>query len=118
MNGSLVLGCFALYVVGVSLFGILSGTSDDCLARVRRSCGRVRGLALYFCLQVAMPMLIGIVFLSWGIADFNLSAASSPKHSTPGAAVFKIDWQAIQQIREAAEEAAPPEVYLPIPLCA
>lgn len=117
MNGSLVLGFFALYVVGVTLFGILCGTSDDGLAVVRKSWGRVRGLALYFCLKVALPLLIGVVFISWGIADFNLSGEGALRQRKVPA-VLKINWQTLQQMREAAEKNAEPDVYLPIPLCA
>ena len=117
MNGSFVLGLFALYVVGVSLCGILSGSSDDCLAMVRRHWGRVQGLIFFFCLQVALPMLIGIVFVSWGIANINL--AGNPMTGPRGAAaVIEIDWQAIQQMQKATEEAITPEIYLSIPLCA
>lgn len=117
MNGSLVLGLFALYVVGVSLAGILSGASDDCLALVRRSWGRLRGLVLYFCLQVALPMLIGIIFVSWGIANFNISGDPFSR-SQKAAAMPEIRWQDIQQMKDATEEAITPDIYLPIPLCA
>ena len=117
MNSSFVLGLFALYVVGVSLCGILSGSSDDCLAMVRKHWGRMQGLIFFFCLQVALPMLIGIVFVSWGIANINLPG-SPLDGQRRAAAVLEIDWQAIQQMQKATEEAITPKIYLPIPLCA
>lgn len=117
MNEFLMFGLFAWYVVLVSLYGILSGSSDSRLAQVRRSWGRIRGLSIYFCVHVVFPLLVGIVFVGWGAVNFK-SAAAESSHQNVSGIILKIDWQAIQKLKEAAEKNAEPVVAPSIPLCA
>lgn len=117
MDKNLILGLFALYVVAISLYGILSGSCDSSLALVRKAWGRARGLCLYFCVHVVLPLLFGIVFIGWGTVHFSAAKPGSVANGMSGA-MLELDWQAIREMREAAAEELESEVSLAIPLCA
>ncbi|MCK4535609.1 MAG: hypothetical protein KAT93_01270 [Desulfuromonadales bacterium] len=117
MNEHLIFGLFALYVVAISLYGILSGSSDARLALVRKVWGRVHGLSLYFCVHVILPLLVGIMFIGWGTVNFSIPGSSGAEKKLSGV-VLKLDWHAIQKMKDAAGKDFKPEIYLPIPLCA
>ena len=117
MNQPLVFGLFALYVAVASLYGILSGASDARLALVRKVWGRIHGLSIYFCVQVALPLLVGIVFVCWGAVNFN-TPASEAARSARSDVVLKIDWQAIQKLKDAAQKSAEPDTAFTMPICA
>ena len=117
MDKNLIFGLFALYVVAISLYGILSGSRDSSLALVRKAWGRARGLCLYFCVHVALPLLFGIVFIGWGAVNFSAAKPDSPENGISGT-ILKLDWQAIRKMREAAAEELESEASLAIPLCA
>lgn len=75
MKPYLAMGLFALYVVAVSLLRILPADREfPRLAAMKRSWGRGRGLAFHFVTNVGVPMVLGIVFLSRGVASFPASS--------------------------------------------
>ena len=78
MNAHIVFGLFALYVSSVSLYMVLSGQQDSVLANLRRWWGRRLGHSVYFVLRVALPMLICILCLGWGVRNFDPSVFASP----------------------------------------
>lgn len=117
MDNHFVLGLFALYVVVISLYGILSGSCEPCLALVRKVWGRACGLALYFCIHVGLPLLVGIVFIGWGAVNFNIQHTGPGQKGEPGA-VLKLDWQEIRAMKESADKDREPRVYPPMPICA
>lgn len=71
MNGSIVFGLFALYVAGISLYLVLSGKQDALLAQLRRIWGRSVGHAFYFIGNVALPLLVCVVCLGWGVREYD-----------------------------------------------
>jgi hypothetical protein len=117
MNDHLVFGLFALYVVGASLYGILSGASDARLACVRKNWGRIRGLSLYFSVYVFLPLLVGIMSVGWGAANFTSPGAELARKDFSGK-ILKVDWQAIQNLKDAAEKTIELDVSSFILLCA
>ena len=64
MNSYLVMGLFALYVVAVSLGRYLREDEFFRLTAMKRLWGRSRGLIMYFVSHVALPMVLGIVFIA------------------------------------------------------
>jgi len=75
MNGHIVFGLFALYVAAVSLWLVLSGHQDALLALLRQVWGRTLGHSLYFVARVALPILICIVCLGWGVRQYDVTVA-------------------------------------------
>ena len=112
MNQHLVIGLFAFYVMVVSLYRILSGESDDRLAFVRKTWGRIRGLSIYFCVHVVLPLLVGIIFFGWGVVNFRVPG-STVTHQGVFEMIPEIRWELI---RDPADQKPKPE--LTIPLCA
>ncbi|RME39291.1 MAG: hypothetical protein D6794_04045 [Deltaproteobacteria bacterium] len=70
MNRVLLMGVFALVLALLPLWRILRDREDGRLVRLNRAWGRRTGLALFFVLQVGLPMLFGILFLSQGVVAF------------------------------------------------
>ena len=64
MNSYLVMGLFALYVVAVSLVRYLREDEFFRLTAMKRLWGRSRGLIFHFLANVALPMVLGIVFIT------------------------------------------------------
>lgn len=64
MKSYLVMGLFALYVVVVSLVRYLREDEFFRLTAMKRLWGRSRGLVYHFLANVALPMVLGVVFLS------------------------------------------------------
>jgi hypothetical protein len=81
MNAHIVYGLFALYVAVASLYLVLSGRQDAVLANLRRWWGRTLGHSLYFVAKVALPMLICIFSLGWGVRHYDATVAMH--HSEP-----------------------------------
>ena len=75
MNAHIVLGLFALYVAVISLYLVLAGQQDAVLALLRRFWGRTLGHSLYFIARVALPMLICVLCLGWGIRKYDATVA-------------------------------------------
>jgi len=71
MNAHIVFGLFALYVAAISLSLVLVGRQDAVLALLRRFWGRTRGYSLYFIANVALPILICILCLGWGVRQYD-----------------------------------------------
>ncbi len=117
MDKHLVLGLFALYVVAMSLYGILSGSRDASLILVRKIWGRVCGLCLYFCVHVALPLLVGIVFIGLGAVSFSAQSAGAGEKRF-SRAVLQLNWHEIREMKKAADKHRQTEVYLSIPICA
>lgn len=71
MNTFIIFGLFALAVATLSLAQVLLGLQDELLAKLRRLWGRKVGHSLFFIANVAVPFLICVVCLGWGIREFD-----------------------------------------------
>jgi hypothetical protein len=95
MNHSLLLGLFAFIVVGISFIRLLGENEFFRLTAMKRAWGRVRGLTMYFVVNVGLPLVVGIVFLAEGIAGFA-------PHDQRGYRAFQSLPEAISQARHSA----------------
>jgi hypothetical protein len=77
MNAHIVFGLFALYVAATSLYMVLSGRQYMVLSLLRSFWGRTRGYSLYFVANVALPLLICVLFLGWGVRHYNAGTTFS-----------------------------------------
>jgi hypothetical protein len=77
MNAHIVFGFFALYVAAISLYLVLAGRQEAVLALLRRFWGRTRGYSLYFVANVALPLLICVLCLGWGVRHYDAKIANS-----------------------------------------
>ncbi len=77
MNAHIIFGLFALYVAATSLYMVLAGRQDAVLETLRRFWGRTIGHSLYFVARVAIPMLICVFCLGWGVRNFDASVVTS-----------------------------------------
>jgi hypothetical protein len=75
MNAHIVFGFFALYVAAISLYLVLAGRQEAVLALLRRFWGRTRGYSLYFVANVALPLLICVLCLGWGVRHYDARTA-------------------------------------------
>lgn len=75
MNAHITFGLFALYVAIVSLALVLTGQQDALLSLLRSLWGRTIGHLLYFGARVAVPMLICVLCLGWGIKHYDAKIA-------------------------------------------
>ena len=73
MNEHIVFGLFAFYVAAISLYLVLSGRHDALLALLRLYWGRSVGHSLYFIARVALPMLVFVLCLGWGVRHYDAS---------------------------------------------
>ena len=73
MMPDLTMGVFAFMIAAVSLFRIMAVKEFYRLTMMKRVFGRKRGLALHFVVTVALPMLLGIVFLTGAVAGKNFT---------------------------------------------
>jgi hypothetical protein len=78
MNSCLVMGLFALYVVAVSLGRYLREEEFFRLTAMKRLWGRSRGLVMYFVSHVALPMVLGIVFIAQAVVQDGSKAPAVP----------------------------------------
>ena len=81
MNAHIVFGLFALYVAATSLYMVLSGRHEAILANLRRWWGRTVGHSIYFVARVALPMLICVFCLGWGVRHYDATVSMS--HNGP-----------------------------------
>lgn len=80
MNAPIVFGFFALYVASVSLYLVLAGRQEPLLETLRRFWGRTLGHAFYFLANVAIPLVICVVCLGWGVRQYDPSLVSHDLH--------------------------------------
>jgi len=71
MNLHLAMGIFALYVVAVSLLRLMAYREFPRLTAMKKAWGRNRGMVLHFLSSVALPLVLGIVFTSRGVAGLG-----------------------------------------------
>jgi hypothetical protein len=71
MNLHLAMGLFALYVVIVSLVRLMASREFPRLTAMKKVWGRSRGVLLHFISNVALPLVLGIVFMSRGIVGIG-----------------------------------------------
>jgi len=74
MNNAIIFGLFALYVACVSLYLVLSGAQDALLELLRKFWGRTLGHSLYFVCNVALPVLICVLCIGWGVRHFDVTS--------------------------------------------
>ena len=77
MNGHMVFGLFALYVAAISLYLVLSGRQDTLLALLRGFWGRPLGHSFYFIANVALPVVICVLSLGWGVRQYDPKLATN-----------------------------------------
>jgi len=77
MKSYLVLGLFSLHVVVVSLFRYLRDEEFFRLTAMKRVWGRSRGLVMHFIANIALPMILGIVFITQAV----VYDSSKPHHA-------------------------------------
>ncbi len=68
----LVMGLFAIFVAVVSLMRGLSETEFYRLTKLKRLMGRTRGILIFFITDVALPLVIGLVYFSKGVAESGM----------------------------------------------
>ena len=81
LNSQIAMGIFALYVVVVSAVRLMSDNEFPRLTAMKKLWGRSRGLLIHFLTSVALPMVLGVVFLCEGITDLG-EVAPDPFPST------------------------------------
>lgn len=106
MNVHLVIGFFALYVALVSLFLVLAGRQDAVLAFLRRCWGRSLGHSLFFLVHVALPMLVCVLCLGWGVREYDPQIAFE---SLPSPLQLNVD--AYRDIMRMMDKAPPAEPF-------
>jgi len=77
MSQPLVLAGFAFAIVVVSFIRLLNEQEFFRLTAMKRVWGRVRGLTMHFLANVALPLVVGIVFMAQGIAGFDPQKAGN-----------------------------------------
>jgi hypothetical protein len=100
MNSHLALGFFALYVVVVSLWRLMRGRGLPPVAETNQVWDWRRRLLPHFLVQVATPLVVGVVFISRGIVGLD-GGFTRPYDAVPQqhvyhqvAAVMELNWQA------------------------
>lgn len=100
MDSHLALGFFALYVVVVSLWRLMRGRGLPPVAEASQVLERRRRLLPHFLVQVATPLVVGIVFISRGTVGLD-GVSARPYDTVPQqhvyhqvAAAMEISWQA------------------------
>ena len=68
-----VMSLFAFVIASVSLWRIMADQEFYRLTMMKRVFGRRRGLAIHFIVTVAIPLVLGIVFLTSGITGKIMS---------------------------------------------
>jgi hypothetical protein len=104
MNESIVFGLFALYVAFISLYLVLAGRQDSLLEMLRVFWGRPIGRASYFVVNVALPLVICVVCLGWGVRQYDPSFDSYDLHSSLQLNIDSYrDLRSLQQVEQAPE---------------
>jgi len=90
MHPHLAMGIFALYVVLVSLARLLASREFPRLTAMKKAWGRSRGMLLHFLANVALPLVIGIVFMSRGIAGSGTGGERHDHDAVPWSVSIKV----------------------------
>jgi len=83
MNAPIVFGLFTLYVASISLYLVLSGKQDALLALLRRFWGRTLGHSCYFLVNVALPLVLCVLCLGWGVRQYDPKIALNDLGHSP-----------------------------------
>ena len=67
----IMMGLFAFVIAFVSLWRIMADSEFYRLTMMKKVFGRSRGLAVYFIVTVAVPVVLGIVFITGGVSGKN-----------------------------------------------
>ena len=78
MKSYLVMAFFAFYVVAVTLLRSLRDEEFHRLTAMKRLWGRQRGLVFHFLANIALPLVLGIVFISIGVAGKHVAPHPKP----------------------------------------
>lgn len=112
MNSHMALGFFALYVVAVSLLRLLTGRGFSQLRESSPMWDRRRRLLPHFLVNVAAPLVVGVVFITRGIVGLD-GGAARPYDAVPQrhvyhhvAAAMEMNWQAKVAAAERMETAS------------
>lgn len=71
MNKALILSLFAFVVVAISFVRLLAEQEFFRLTAMKRIWGRRLGLAMHFVVNVALPMVVGVVFMAQAVTSFE-----------------------------------------------
>jgi hypothetical protein len=105
MNSHLALGFFALYVMVISLLRILTGKGMQSIAQSRQIWDRRRGILPHFLVNVAAPLVVGIVFITRGVVGID-SGPATPYDVVPQYHVYQHIAAALDEARQAKLAAA------------
>ena len=83
LNRYLAMGIFAFYIVGVSLWRIMAEQEFFLLTAMKKIWGRRRGLSFHFLSNVALPLVVGIVFFSQGVVCDGVSKSRQDRLQPP-----------------------------------
>lgn len=72
-----IMGLFAFVIALVSLCRIMADREFLRLTMMKRAFGRREGLAVHFIVTVAVPIVLGIVFLTVGVTGRGASGGNS-----------------------------------------
>lgn len=86
-NRYLAMGIFAFYIVGVSLWRIMAEQEFFRLTAMKKIWGRRRGLSFHFLSNVALPLVVGIVFFSQGVVPDEVSESRQNRFPPPWSAL-------------------------------
>lgn len=103
MNSYLALGFFALYVVVISLLRFLTGKGMQAIAESRQVWDRRRGILPHFLVNVAAPLVVGIVFITRGIVGVE---GGAPYDVVPHNHIYQHIAAALDEARQAKLAAA------------
>jgi hypothetical protein len=73
MTQDIMMGLFGFLIAIVSLYRIMSDQEFYRLTMMKKNFGRKNGLVCHFVVSVALPILLGIVFLTGGVTGKPLS---------------------------------------------
>jgi hypothetical protein len=83
LNRYLAMGIFAFYIVGVSLWRIMAEQEFFLLTAMKKIWGRRRGLSFHFLSNVALPLVVGIVFFSQGVVHDEVAESRKDRLQPP-----------------------------------
>lgn len=105
VESHMALGFFALYVVAVSLVRLLTGRGLPPAVEAGQVWERRRRIFHNFLINVAAPMVVGVVFISRGIAGFD-GVSTRPYDAVPQQHAYHQVAAAMEMSRQARIAAA------------